>query len=110
MKKKSFFLSLTLVCTFVVSSIANPILKPIKALEIKIKSELEKIDLDYKELNGQTVKIRFMLNEKKEILVLSTDQESLDDKVKAVLNYDKVSDVNLSPFKVYVVPVTFQSE
>ena len=109
MKKKSLFLSLSLICFFAVASFAGPKLKPGDSLEKIVKAELNKYDLDYKALNGETLKIKFMLNEKDEMLIVSTNHKKLDRLVKSALNYEKIADTTLKPFQVYVVPVTFQS-
>jgi len=51
--------------------------------------------------------VRFMLNDDKEIVVLSVDtqDERLERFVKARLNYEKVADQNLKVGKAYKVPV-----
>ena len=51
--------------------------------------------------------VRFMLNDDKEIIVLSVDtpDERLERFVKARLNYEKVSDQNLKKGKAYKIPV-----
>lgn len=109
MKKKSLFLSLTLMFFFAATTFASPKLKPSEALKKMVKSELTKYDLDFSALNGETLKIKFMLNEKGEMIVVSTNHHQLDDLVKSALNYEKISDETLKPFQVYVVPVIFQS-
>jgi len=51
--------------------------------------------------------VRFMLNDDKEIVVLSVDtqDERLERFVKSRLNYEKVADQNLKVGKAYKVPV-----
>jgi hypothetical protein len=108
MKFKAFFLSSLFLFALVSSAFAAD-LTPSKDLAKKIKSELSKIDLDYNKLDGETLKIRFMINEKQEIIVLSTDHQNLDNTIKDALNYDRLESKELKPFEVYVVPVTFES-
>ena len=59
---------------------------------------------DAKEL---TALVRFMLNDEKEIIVLSvdTEDERLEHFVKARLNYEKVADQNLKEGIAYKIPV-----
>lgn len=111
MKFKAFFLSSLFLLSIASSAFATPAdLTPSKDLAKKIKSELSRYDLDYEKLNGETLKIRFMINEKQEIIVLSTDNNSLDLTIKEALNYDKLKSKELKPFEVYIVPVTFESK
>ena len=111
MKFKAFFLSSLFLFAIAGSASANNAdLTPSKDLARKIKSELSKVDLDYTQLNGETLKIRFMINEKQEIIVLSTDSKKLDNTIKDALNYDRLEGKELEPFEVYVVPVTFESK
>ena len=57
--------------------------------------------------NELSAVVRFMLNEQKEIVVLSveTQDERLENFVKARLNYEKVADQNLKEGKTYRVPI-----
>ncbi len=111
MKFKAFFLSSIFLFAIAGSAFANNAdLTPSKDLARKIKSELSKVDLDYTQLNGETLKIRFMINERQEIIVLSTDNKKLDNTIKDALNYDRLEGKELEPFEVYVVPVTFESK
>ncbi len=59
------------------------------------------------ESSDLTAKIRFTLNEDKEIVVLSveTDHEALEAFVKSRLNYQKVNLSNAREGKMYTVPV-----
>ena len=110
MKFKAFLLSNLFLFAFASSLIANNSeLTPSKDLAKKIQSELSRVDLDYTQLNGETLKIRFMINEKQEIIVLSTDSKNLDLTIKDALNYDKLESQELKPFEVYVVPIKFES-
>lgn len=51
--------------------------------------------------------VRFMLNDDKEIIVLSVDtrDERLERFVKARLNYEKVADLSLEEGKTYRIPI-----
>ena len=91
-------------------SFANTTIKPSKDLATQVKSELNKIDLNFEALDGQTLRIRFMLNEQNEIIVVSTNNKKLDRAVKNALNYEKVDSGNLQAFQIYVLPVTFETK
>jgi hypothetical protein len=55
--------------------------------------------------------VRFTLNSDKEIVVLSvnTENERLENFVKARLNYEKAGDRNLVEGKIYAVPVRLRT-
>ncbi|MEE9371514.1 MAG: hypothetical protein V3V00_00510 [Saprospiraceae bacterium] len=111
MKIKSLLLSsLFFLAITSVAFATSPTVKTSTSLAEVIKSELSKIDLDFDNLNGQSLKIRFMINEKSEIIVLSTNNKSLDKTIKNALNYDKLDTPELKPFEVYVVPITFETK
>ena len=111
MKLKQVLFSALFVAITASSSFATvDYLRPTENLAKKIKSELSKVDLDFEKLNGETLKIRFTVNEKNEIIVLSTDHTSLDNTIKGALNYDKVDAKEFKPFEIYIVPVTFEKK
>ena len=105
MKKNSFLLSLVFVALCFTASIANPIDRVNNDLQEKVKKVLT--NFDFEEFEGQTLKIRFMINDKDEFIVVSTDDEKLDDRIKSALNYMKIDRENLHHFEVYVLPVRF---
>ena len=105
MKKSSFFLSLAFIALCFTTSFANPIFKANTDLQEKVKKVLNNFDFD--DMEGQTLKIRFMLNDKDEIIVVSTNDKNLDDRIKTALNYTKIDRENLRHFEVYVLPVRF---
>lgn len=57
---------------------------------------------------GQKVNINFLINNRNEIIVLSTTNENFDNAIKEVLNYRKVSINELKPNTVYTLPVVFR--
>ncbi len=110
LKKNVFALALSAALT--TSAFANtigdfaPESKP-KAIVKEIKSMIQKLDIDVKTLDSETIKVKFMVNESDELIVISTGNSELDNTIKTALNYREVSTDGLKPFKVYVVPVTF---
>lgn len=80
------------------------------SLSTKIQREISKMDLDFAKLDGQTITIRFTVNEKNEIIVLSTDNANLDTDLKAALNYDTIDASEFKPYEIYVLPVVFEKK
>jgi len=109
MKKKSLFLSLFFMLSIVATSFATPTVKENTDLESKVREALTTYNFDFGILEGKTLKIRLMLNERNEIIVLSTNNQRLDKQIKGALNYSKIDQENLVAFKVYILPVTFKS-
>ena len=107
MKIKSIVFTLIL-STIIASSAFAGNVEPEKDVATKISQELSKFDLDYSTIENKTLKIRLMINENNEIIVLSTNSTELDTSIKAALNYDKIDRNELVPYKVYIVPVSFK--
>jgi len=81
---------------------------PKAKISTQIESLLEESNgFNLGEANQLTAVVRFMLNDEKQIVVLSVDtqDERLELFVKARLNYEKVSDQNLKKGKAYKIPV-----
>ena len=86
------------------SSTENPIVK----ISTQIESLLEEHDgYNLGEAAELSATVKFMLNEEMEIVVLSVDSqdERLENFVKARLNYETVADQNLKKGKVYKIPI-----
>ncbi|MBK6365424.1 MAG: hypothetical protein IPG18_17550 [Saprospiraceae bacterium] len=58
--------------------------------------------------NGQKININFLINAQNEIIVLSTSNEDFDFAIKEVLNYSKITLIELKPNTVYTLPVVFK--
>ena len=61
--------------------------------------------MDIENLDEGMIYIDFMLNDKSEIIVLSTSNENLDLTLKSVLNYKTLKSSELDYYKKYTVPV-----
>ena len=109
--KKSVF-SLALAATLCAPSFANPVNsgtdKSTKSITTDIRDMIQRMDIDFSIMDTKTIKIKFMVNDKNEIIIISTDKTDLDSAIKSALNYKEVSDKGLKPYSVYVVPVTFE--
>lgn len=68
---------------------------------------IKKLDLDTKLIENATLKIKFMVNENDELIIISTGDSNLDSIIKNALNYKEVNTKGLRPYQVYIVPVTF---
>lgn len=84
----------------------------VKSPEVKICAQIESLLEEHNGFNlgdsdELSAVVRFMLNDQKEIVVLSveTEDERLENFVKARLNYEKVADQNLKEGKTYRVPI-----
>jgi len=68
---------------------------------------LEKIDqTDLSE--DKTVIVHFIINSDQEILVISTNDETFDKRIKSTLNYKTLDNHGLSVGGTYVLPITFR--
>ena len=68
---------------------------------------LKGINVDYLDTD-QTVYVDFMINEKSEIIVLATNNETLDKALKLRLNYKTLNTEELDLFERYTVPISFK--
>lgn len=66
--------------------------------------------LNIQNLEGETSKVMvdFILNDKGEILVLSTSESSLDETIKTRLNYKNLMDKDLEYNTKYTLPITIK--
>lgn len=102
--RKSWLYSLILFGLFSVITYANTTVdKEPEAINVQfykllkgVEAQLDKSDVIY---------IDFMVNEKSEIIVLSTSTPKLDQALKSRLNYKTLEAGNLEYFKKYTIPV-----
>lgn len=52
--------------------------------------------------------VDFMINEKSEIIVLSTSDQSFDRSIKQLLNYKSLESRSLKTFEKYSLPIVFE--
>jgi len=79
-----------------------------KAVTTQIKTMIQKLDIDATTINTKTVKVKFMVTESDELIVLSTGDSDLDKTIKTALNYKTVDNTSVKYNKVYILPVTFK--
>ncbi|MDF1696411.1 MAG: hypothetical protein P1U56_17630 [Saprospiraceae bacterium] len=74
----------------------------------EIKTWIQKANLAENLQKDITVHVTFMVNEKNEIIVTSTDQENLDSTIKSTLNYKKLESTDMLVNKTYTLPVVLK--
>ena len=92
---------------------ANPatVLEPTestKTVTSEIKTIIQNLAIDLDQLKSKTIKLKFLINESDELVVLSTGDSNLDRTFKNALNYKEVDATDMKHNKVYILPVTFQ--
>lgn len=109
--QKSLIFSLLLVGLFSFTSMTagTPFKNTNTSLSKVFKKYLKNVDVKDFNMKSETILIDFMINEKAEIIVLSTSEKVLDDTLKSKLNYKTIeTGGELEFFKKYTVPVTFK--
>ena len=103
--RKSWLMSLVLLYgLFASASFANtPMNKEPLAINEQFHKLLKGVEAEVDE--STTVYIDFMVNDKGEILVLSTSNKELDSTLKVKLNYKSLKTGDLEYFKKYTIPV-----
>lgn len=96
----------------ITSAFANPNLSafdPDKTIGSEIANMIQKIDFAAEDVvPGTSAKLKFLINENGELVVLTTGNEKVDSALKRELNYKKVNAVDLEAYKVYIVPISFK--
>lgn len=106
-------LNLLLACTVSFSAFAATSNETSSETTLKVVQDIETIidraDVDFDDLGETTVRVKFLVNAANQIIVLSTDNPSLDNTFKSMLNYHKVDTKDIDKYHVYVVPVSFKN-
>ncbi len=95
------------ICLSLVAVFANANNKPtlIKSEIAQIQSYLEKLEFNKVISVSTDVKISFTINDRNEMVILSTNQESLDALIKTGLNYKQIDVSKLERNTTYIMPV-----
>ena len=106
--RKSWLLSFLLIGFLSITAFAsaNYELDPV-SVNKQFHKFLKGMNLDIVETD-ETIYVDFMINEKSEIIVLSTSDKTLDKALKARLNYKVLESSELDLFKRYTVPISFK--
>ncbi len=101
---KSWLISMVMLGFFSISAIASSgVNKEPKAINDQFYKLLKGVDFEMNE--SGTILIDFMVNEKSEIIVLSTSNKNLDTLLKSRLNYKTLEAGDLKYFRKYTIPV-----
>ena len=71
----------------------------------EIKNLIQKSNLAENIKSDVTVNVTFMVNAKNEIIIMSTDQEKFDSRIKSTLNYKKLKSSDIKVNVTYTLPV-----
>jgi hypothetical protein len=105
---KSWLLTMSMLVLFVFSAIASPLdSKEPKSVKQQFTKLLKGMNMG-KLADGKTLYVDFIINDLGEILVLSTNDETLDSRIKTKLNYKKINSTELIPNKKYTLPISFK--
>lgn len=106
---KSWLLSIMFLGLFAFSSYANANPKPLsnETINKQISKYLEGLDEAIK-ADSKTILVDFMVTEKAEIMVVSTNDKNLDATIKYKLNYKALSAPQLEMYKKYTIPVVIK--
>jgi hypothetical protein len=79
-----------------------------KSITVEISDLIKDIDFTHMGITNESVKLKFMVNENNELIVLSTNNEKLDSKLKSNLNYRKINADNVDAYQIYIVPIKLE--
>jgi len=77
-------------------------------LRAEIATHLQKLDISTMAEESATLKVKFLVNDANEVIVLSVDDESFDNTIKSKLNYKKLDTDGVQKNTVISVPITFK--
>jgi hypothetical protein len=72
----------------------------------RLRVEIAKLMSDVKWEDSKKFNISFIVTKNNEIVVTSTSDASIDEEVKALLNYKKLDITGITPNEIFVLPVT----
>ncbi len=78
-----------------------------ESINKQLQKYLQGIELG-ETVDDQTVFVDFMINEKSEIIVLSTNNVEMDSTIKTRLNYKTVNAQELELLERYTIPISFK--
>ncbi len=79
-----------------------------KTARNEIKQLIQKSNLAENLEADITVNVTFMVNAKNEIIIMSTDQKKLDNRLKSTLNYKRLKSSDMKINVAYTLPVTLK--
>ncbi|NNE26908.1 MAG: hypothetical protein HKN09_08695 [Saprospiraceae bacterium] len=106
--RKSWLFSFLLVAFLATTAFSNP--NPVlnsKSVSKQFVKMLKGINLDNIETD-KTIFVDFMINDKSEVIVLSTNSNELDVALKARLNYKKLVTSEMKAYTTYTLPISIK--
>ena len=97
---------LVFVTLFAVTTLSAKEIDPIIKSKLSTEIHLMIKDLKFEDMSKEKFFVNFIVNLQGEILVTSTSNSKIDDRIKNVLNYKKVKVEGITPYEVYTLPVT----
>ncbi len=113
MKIKNAILFCAVVLLTSISATATTNMHTVKSTSsavAEIEALIKDINFDVSAMDDETIKVQFMINADDEIIVLQTDDKRVDQKIKNHLNYSRIKNNDLEINKIYIIPVSFQSD
>ena len=116
MKKKlhtlGFLILFTLITSMPVQANNGPYYSKVKTLRTEIISLIKKPDLSTVTKQKETVKLSFLVNNKKEVVVIdaSTESEFLENYIKDTLNYQEIKTEFVQLNKIYHIKLVFKKK
>jgi len=74
----------------------------------EIKTLIQKTNIASTVDKKVKVNVTFMVNEKNELIILSTDQKDLDHRIKSALNYKKLKSSDMKVNVTYTLPIVLK--
>lgn len=113
MNFKKGILSLSLAASLAVSSFATavpatPTNNTNSTTVAQIHKTIQKLSRDIDQKDLDQVQLKFMVNENNEVIVLSTSDADIDGFLKGALNYKSIKGNDLTPYKIYILPISFE--
>lgn len=109
---KRFFAPLFAALFLSVSSYAGDV-TPVKTTNEELRTEIasifKKVNLEDYNIQEESVKVQFTINDNNEIIVLKTNNQKLDSVVKAYLNYKELKTTDAKKNTLYAVNVKLMS-
>ena len=81
-----------------------------KSISAEIHNMIKKLDIDFEELDNQTIKVKFMVNENSELIIVSTGDSDIDSTIKSALNYKEVETDGIKRYSLYAVNIKFEAK
>jgi hypothetical protein len=110
MSKLKMYLVALAVIIASTASFANLIPEKKAELRAELSSFISKINFDTVEDEDGIFYVKFTVNSKKELIVLSTDNNQIDNRIKQELNYKELKATDVEINKVYTLPVRLDTK